>query len=124
MPKKVLVVDDSNVLRNIIVFNLKKNGYEIAEAIDGMDALEKMQSFKPDMLILDLMMPKLDGFGVLKEKGKMEDYKNVPAIILTAKGGEDDRENALNLGAIDVLTKPFSPKQLLESVKKVVGDAL
>ena len=124
MPKKVLVIDDSTVLRNIIVFNLKKAGYEIAEAEDGVDALEKMQNFHPDILILDLMMPKLDGFGVLKEKAKMEVFKETPAIILTAKGGEDDRENALNLGAIDVLTKPFSPKQLLECVKKVVGDAL
>lgn len=124
MPKRILVVDDSNVLRNIIVFNLKKNGYEIAEAVDGLDALEKIPTFKPDMMILDLMMPKLDGFGVLKEKGKMEAYKSIPVIVLTAKGGEDDRDNAINLGAIDVLTKPFSPKQLLESVKKVVGDAL
>lgn len=123
MPKKVLVIDDSAVLRNIIVFNLKKAGYEIAQAVDGMDGMDKMKEFKPDMIVLDIMMPRLDGFGVLEEKSKDDEIKEIPVIILTAKGGEEDREKALSLGVIGVLTKPFSPKQLINSVKQVIGDA-
>ncbi|HPE69839.1 MAG TPA: response regulator [Thermotogota bacterium] len=123
MAKRVLIVDDSNVLRNIIVFNLKKNGYEIKEANDGLEGLEFMESFQPDLVILDLMMPRLDGFGVLKEMQGKEGFQGIPVIVLTAKGGEDDRDNAISLGAMDVLTKPFSPKQLLERVQKVIGDA-
>ena len=123
MSKKVLVVDDSGVLRNIIVFNLKKAGYEIEQAVDGIDGLEKILEFKPDMIVLDIMMPRLDGFGVLNEKSKNDEIKNIPVLILTAKGGEDDKEKAIALGACDVLTKPFSPKQLVNSVKQVIGDA-
>jgi len=124
MPKKILVVDDTGVLRNIIVFNLKKAGYSVAEAVDGIDGLEKMKEFLPDVVILDLMMPRLDGFGVLTEKGKDDGIKNIPVLVLTAKGGEDDKENAMKLGARDVLTKPFSPKQLIECVSKVIGNAV
>jgi two-component system chemotaxis response regulator CheY len=123
MSKKVLVVDDSGVLRNIIVFNLKKAGYEIQQAVDGIDGLEKISEFKPDMIVLDIMMPRLDGFGVLNEKSKNDEIKDIPVLILTAKGGEDDKEKAIALGACDVLTKPFSPKQLVNSVKQVIGDA-
>ncbi|HOO32456.1 MAG TPA: response regulator [Thermotogota bacterium] len=123
MSKKVLVVDDSGVLRNIIVFNLKKAGYEIEQAVDGVDGLEKINGFQPDMIVLDIMMPRLDGFGVLKEKSKNDEIKDIPVIVLTAKGGEDDKDKALALGACDVLTKPFSPKLLINSVKQVIGDA-
>ncbi len=123
MPKKVLVIDDSAVLRNIIVFNLKKAGYEIEQAVDGMDGMDKIREFKPDMIVLDIMMPRLDGFGVLEEKSKDDDIKAIPVIVLTAKGGEEDKEKALSLGVIGVLTKPFSPKQLINSVKQVIGDA-
>lgn len=123
MSKKVLVVDDSPVLRNIIVFNLKKAGYEIQQAVDGVDGIEKMREFKPDMIVLDIMMPRLDGFGVLMEKSKDDTIKEIPVIILTAKGGEDDKDKAMSLGALGVLTKPFSPKQLISSVKEVIGDA-
>ncbi len=123
MSKKVLVVDDSAVLRNIIVFNLKKAGYEIQQAVDGMDGIEKMREFKPDIIVLDIMMPRLDGFGVLEEKSKDDSINGIPVIILTAKGGEDDKDKAIALGALGVLTKPFSPKQLISSVKQVIGDA-
>lgn len=123
MAKKILIVDDSEVLRKIIVFNLKKLGYEIEEAVDGMLGLEKIRSFVPDVVILDIMMPRLDGFGVLKEKNTDESIQHIPVIVLTAKGGEDDRDTALSMGAKEVMTKPFSPKQLIECVDKVINDA-
>jgi two-component system chemotaxis response regulator CheY len=123
MAKKILIIDDSEVLRKIIVFNLKKLGYEIEEAIDGITGLEKLRSFSPDVTILDIMMPRMDGFGVLKEKANDDAIRHIPVIVLTAKGGEDDRDTALSMGAHEVMTKPFSPKQLIECVDKVIQNA-
>ena len=120
--KKVLIIDDSEVLRRITAFNLKKIGYEIQEAVDGVDGLEKIKNFQPDLILLDIMMPRMDGFTVLKRMGEDPTMKEIPVIVLTAKGGEEDEKEALRLGAIKVLTKPFSPKQLLETVKQVIGN--
>jgi DNA-binding response OmpR family regulator len=115
--KKVLVVDDSDILRRIIVFNLKAAGYEVHEAVNGQEGLEKIKSINPDVICLDIMMPIMDGFSVLKVM-KGEEI-NIPVIILTAKGGEEDEKTALSLGAKRVLTKPFSPKQLVECVNSL-----
>ena len=123
MPKTILLVDDSDVLRKITSFNLKKQGYEVVEAKDGMEALEKLEELKPDLMILDIMMPRLDGFNVLKRMQENHEWKDIPVIVLTAKGGEEDEELALSLGAKKVMTKPFSPIQLLEEVRKEIGDA-
>lgn len=120
--KKVLIIDDSEVLRRITAFNLQKMGYEIREAIDGVDGLEKIKNFQPDLVLLDIMMPRMDGFTVLKKMNEDPSMKEIPVIVLTAKGGEDDEREALRLGAIKVLTKPFSPKQLVETVKQVIGN--
>ena len=123
MPKTILLVDDSDVLRKITSFNLKKQGYEVVEAKDGMEALEKLEELKPDLMILDIMMPHLDGFNVLKRMQENHEWKDIPVIVLTAKGGEEDEKLALSLGAKRVMTKPFSPIQLLEEVRKEIGDA-
>ncbi|MGB9614427.1 MAG: response regulator transcription factor [Fervidobacterium sp.] len=116
---KVLVVDDSDVLRKITVYNLRKLGMDVEEAVDGIDGLEKMRSWHPDVVILDIMMPRMDGFTVLKEMKKDESIKDIPVIVLTAKGGQNDEQIALSLGAKQVMTKPFSPAQLVEEVKNV-----
>ncbi|ACJ75425.1 response regulator [Thermosipho africanus TCF52B] len=118
--KKILVIDDSEVLRKITSFNLKKAGFEVYEAVDGVDGLEKMKEIMPDLIILDIMMPRLDGFGVLKEKGQDDSIKDIPVIILTAKGGSEDERLAKSLGAKMVMTKPFSPSQLIEEVKRLI----
>lgn len=118
---KVLVVDDSDVLRKITVYNLRKLGMEVEEAVDGIEGLEKMKAWGPDVVILDIMMPRMDGFTVLKEMKKDDSIKDIPVIVLTAKGGQSDEQIALSLGAKRVMTKPFSPTQLLEEVKSVVG---
>ncbi len=124
MAKLVMLVDDSDVLRKITVFNLKKNGYEVVEATNGEEALEKLKSgIKPDLMLLDIMMPKMDGFTVLKHLKENDEWKDIPVIVLTAKGGEDDEKTALSLGATRVMTKPFSPIQLIQEVKRVIGDA-
>jgi CheY-like chemotaxis protein len=118
--KKILVVDDSNVLRRIITFNLKSAGYEVTEAVNGKEGLDKIESENPDMIFLDIMMPVMDGFTVLKELQKIN--SEIPVVVLTAKGGESDEEMALNLGAEKVITKPFSPKLLVDTVKELLGD--
>jgi len=119
---KVLIVDDSDVLRKVTVFNLKKLGMEVEEAIDGIDGLEKMRSWHPDVVILDIMMPRMDGFTVLREMKKDDTIKDIPVIVLTAKGGQDDEQIAISLGAKRVMTKPFSPTQLLEEVRSITNE--
>ena len=124
MAKLVMLVDDSDVLRKITVFNLKKHGYDVVEATNGEEAIEKLsEGLKPDLMLLDIMMPKMDGFTVLKKLKENDDWKNIPVIVLTAKGGEEDEKTAMSLGATMVMTKPFSPVQLIEHVKQVIGDA-
>ncbi|GAB6188305.1 response regulator [Marinitoga arctica] len=118
MAKKILIVDDSDVLRKILAFNFKKEGYEVYEAKDGEEGLQKIKEISPDLICLDIMMPKMDGFTVLK-KLKEENLK-YSIIVLTAKGGEEDENLALALGAMKVITKPFSPKSVLEVVKQAV----
>ena len=85
----VLVIDDTAVLRKIIKFNLEKAGYRVEEAIDGYDGLEKAKNIKPDLILLDLMMPRLDGFGFM-EKIKAGEDKDIPIVVLTAKGSKED----------------------------------
>ncbi|KAF2958756.1 two-component system response regulator [Thermotoga sp. Ku-13t] len=123
MSCRVLVVDDSDVLRKIVGFNLTKEGFIVEEARDGVEALEKMASAKPDLVILDIMMPRLNGFEVLKRMRTDPELSNVPVIVLTAKGGEDDARTALQSGANGFLTKPFSPVKLIEEVRRVTGCA-
>lgn len=120
MGYRVLVVDDSEVLRKIVSFNLTREGYSVDEAKDGKEALEKLQQIKPDLVILDIMMPYVDGFEVLRRMRKDPELANIPVIMLTAKGGEDDPKTALELGANGFLTKPFSPIKLLEEVRRVI----
>ncbi|RKX53706.1 MAG: two-component system response regulator [Thermotoga sp.] len=120
--KTVLVVDDSNTLRRICTFNLKKSGFNVLEAVDGIDAIDKMRANQVDIVILDIMMPRLDGFGVLKEMKRDERLSSIPVIMLTAKGGEDDEKSAVKFGASEFLTKPFSPKELVSRVKELTND--
>ncbi len=124
MAKLVMLVDDSNVLRKITVFNLRKHGYDVVEATNGEEAIQKLSGgVKPDLMLLDIMMPKMDGFTVLKKLKENEGWKEIPVIVLTAKGGEEDERTAMLLGATMVMTKPFSPVQLIQEVKRVIGDA-
>ncbi len=111
----VLVVDDTAVLRKIIKFNLEKAGYVVEEAEDGYAGLEKIKNNKPNLILLDLMMPKLDGFGFL-EKIKQSENKDIPIVVLTAKGSREDIERVKALGANDFMNKPFSPKDLIRKV--------
>lgn len=118
---KVLYADDDKLLHRVVSHKLTTEGYEVMSAYNGLEVLELAGSDPPDLLILDAMMPEMDGFSVLEEWGQIERLKKVPVIMLTALNREDDLVEALENGATDYLTKPFSPVELLARVKKVIG---
>ena len=112
--KKILVVDDEKPISDIIKFNLEKEGYEVVTAFDGEEALEKVESENPALIVLDVMLPKLDGLEVVREVRKTHD---MPVIMVTAKETEIDKVLGLELGADDYVTKPFSNRELVARVK-------
>jgi DNA-binding response OmpR family regulator len=113
----VLVVDDEPMVRDVLERYLRKEGFEVDVAVDGDDALERAAAGNPDLVLLDLMLPKRDGyevFGVIRERSQ------VPVIMLTARGEETDRVVGLELGADDNVTKPFSPREVVARVRSVL----
>lgn len=114
MGKKILVVDDEKSIADIIKFNLEKEGYIVELAYDGEEAVEKVYGILPDLVILDIMMPKKDGFQVLKE---IRRELKTPVLMLTAKDEEVDKVLGLELGADDYITKPFSMRELIARIK-------
>jgi two-component system KDP operon response regulator KdpE len=115
--KKILIVDDEERMLRFIRLNLEHDGFQVMEAVKGHEALDKMRTGMPDLILLDVMLPDLDGFEVLK---MIREISTVPVIMLTAKGEEDDRVKGLELGADDYVTKPFSPRELVSRVKAVL----
>tara|TARA_Y100001968_G_scaffold95298_1_gene85587 strand:+ start:17 stop:763 length:747 start_codon:yes stop_codon:yes gene_type:complete len=114
---KILVVDDEQRMIHFIRMNLDLEGFSVHEAYDGKDALNQIRKVMPDLVILDVMMPKMDGFETLS---MLRENSNVPVIMLTARGDEDDRVRGLELGADDYVTKPFSPRELVSRVRAVL----
>ncbi|MGL5084206.1 MAG: response regulator transcription factor [Clostridium sp.] len=118
--EKVLVVDDEGHIVELISYNLKTAGYNVITANNGLDAVRIAKEEKPRLMLLDLMIPGLDGFDVCKEVRSDKDLKNTSIIMLTAKGEEFDKILGLELGADDYITKPFSVRELLARVKAVL----
>lgn len=114
MPKKILVVDDEKPISDIIKFNLTKEGFEVDTAYDGEEAVKKVNEIDPDLMILDLMLPKKDGLEVAREVRQTHD---MPIIMVTAKDTEIDKVLGLEMGADDYVTKPFSNRELVARVK-------
>ena len=115
--KKILVVDDEKPISDIIKFNMVKEGYEVVTAFNGREALEMFEAERPDILILDLMLPELDGLEVARTIRKTS---NVPIIVLSAKDSEFDKVIGLEIGADDYMTKPFSNRELQARVKAIL----
>ncbi len=113
---KILLVDNEHDIVEFLKYNLEKEGFNVIPAYDGIEALEKINQ-KPDLVILDIMMPKLDGFEVYRKIRDNGEYKNIPVIFLTAKSGEVDEIKGLELGASDYIQKPISPQKLIARVK-------
>lgn len=115
--RRILVVDDEERMVRFIRLNLEHDGFHVSEAFNGRQAVQKLRDVNPDLILLDVMMPDLDGFEVLE---MVREISNVPVIMLTAKGEEDDRVRGLELGADDYVTKPFSPRELVSRVRAVL----
>lgn len=120
MAKRILIVDDEPRYLRLLEANLRTEGYEVATAQDGMQALDVFSAQPIDLVLLDVMMPRLDGFGVCQ---RLREFSSVPIVILTARGEEQDRVRGLDLGADDYLVKPFSATELLARVRAVLRRA-
>ena len=113
---RILVVDDEKRILNFLNSKLKASGYEVLTACDGLEALEQAQAQEPDLILLDILMPKLDGFETLK---RLRSFSSTPVIILSAKGADIDKIKGLGLGADDYLPKPFNPDELIARIEAV-----
>ncbi|NLZ39573.1 MAG: response regulator transcription factor [Firmicutes bacterium] len=117
MRGKILVVDDEKPIAEILRYNLEQEGYEVSVAYDGLAALQQARSWQPDLILLDIMLPKKDGFAVCRD---IRRFSNVPIIMLTAKDTELDKVLGLEIGADDYVTKPFSAREVLARVKALL----
>lgn len=119
-PQIILIVDDELRMRRFIRMNLELEGYQVVEAENGIQALDRVRQFTPDLVIMDVMMPEMDGFETLK---LLREISTVPVILLTVRSDEEDITHGLNLGADDYITKPFSPRVLTSRVSAVLRRA-
>ena len=119
-PRLILVVDDEPRMIRFIRMNLELEGYRVVEASNGLEALDQLRKFLPDLVIMDVMMPKMDGFETLR---LLREISTIPVILLTVKSDEEDRIHGLELGADDYVTKPFSPRELVSRVNAVLRRA-
>ena len=120
MPSRILVVDDEKDIVDLVAYNLEKEGYETLKALDGESALRLIRTKSPDLVVLDLMLPGIQGLEICKRIRKDPETAAIPIIMLTAKGAEIDRVIGLEVGADDYVTKPFSVKELLARIKAVL----
>lgn len=120
MPASILSVDDESDVTDLIAFHLRQQGYEVRTAATGREALEQINTRPPDLLLLDLMLPDIDGFGICEILRRRAETATLPIIILSAWSEPDSRHLGLELGAIDFLNKPFSPRYLVERVNDLL----
>jgi two-component system alkaline phosphatase synthesis response regulator PhoP len=118
---KILVVDDEIYIVHILDFSLGMEGYEVVTALDGEQGLEKARSQRPDLIVLDIMMPKLDGYETCKMLKADPETRSIPIILLSAKGRNIDQKIGFEVGADDYITKPFSPRKLVERINSILG---
>lgn len=121
MAKTILAVDDSASIRQMVAFTLKGAGYEVIQAVDGQDALDKANYHQVNLVLTDINMPRMDGLKLLELLRKLAHYKNIPILILTTESGDEIKAKGRAAGATGWLVKPFDPKRLLEVIDKVIG---
>lgn len=119
MALKILVCDDERHIVRLIQVNLERQGYNVVTAYDGKEGLEKIKAERPNLVVLDVMMPYMDGFEVLKTLRKDPEFENLPVIMLTAKAQDKDVFEGYHYGADMYLTKPFNPMELVSFVKRI-----
>jgi two-component system, chemotaxis family, chemotaxis protein CheY len=121
MAKTILAVDDSSSLRQMVAFSLKAAGYQVVEAVDGQDGLEKAKQQTVDLVLTDQNMPKMDGLTLIKSLRGLPGYQKTPILMLTTESSDDMKTKGRAAGANGWLVKPFDPQRLIEVVKKVIG---
>ena len=121
MAKTILTVDDSLSIRQMVTFTLKSAGYNVIEATDGMDGLEKAKAKAVDLILTDQNMPRMDGLTLIKSLRALPQYKSVPILMLTTESSEAMKAQGRAAGATGWLVKPFDPQKLIEVVRKVIG---
>ena len=119
MAKKILACDDERHIVRLIQVNLERSGYQVVTAFDGAEALKKVEAERPDLIVLDVMMPKMDGFEVLKRLQANPETREIPVIMLTTKAQDVDVFRGWSSGVSAYLTKPFNPLELLTFVKRI-----
>jgi two-component system alkaline phosphatase synthesis response regulator PhoP len=119
-PKKILIVDDEPDVSSLLTLMLKAQGYNVVTAGDGQEALEKARSETPDLILLDVMLPRMDGYKVARILKFDENYSQIPIIMLTAKIQERDKQTGLEMGADEYMTKPFDTTALLAKIKNIL----
>lgn len=120
MAQTILVAEDQEHIRSLITYKLKNSGYSVIAVGDGVEALKKAQEARPDLILLDVMMPLMTGFEVLARLKQDEQLRSIPVLLVTAQSQEDEVVKGLELGADDYITKPFSPNELAARVKTVL----
>jgi two-component system chemotaxis response regulator CheY len=121
MTKTILAIDDSASIRQMVAFTLKSAGYEVLEAVDGQDGLDKAKHHAVDLILTDQNMPRMDGLTLIRTLRALPSYKTVPILMLTTESSDVMKQQGRAAGATGWLVKPFDPQKLLEVVKKVVG---
>ncbi|HZG22773.1 MAG TPA: response regulator [Herbaspirillum sp.] len=121
MSKTILAVDDSGSLRQMVVFSLKAAGYNVTEAVDGVDALEKAKTHTFDLVLTDQNMPRMDGLTLIRSLRELTSYAKVPILMLTTEFSDEMKAKGKAAGANGWLVKPFDPQRLTEVVRKVIG---
>jgi two-component system chemotaxis response regulator CheY len=121
MAKCILAVDDSASIRQMVTFTLKSSGYEVTEAVDGMDGLEKAKGKTFNLILTDQNMPRMDGLTLIKNLRGLPQYKTTPVLMLTTESSDAMKQQGRTVGATGWLVKPFDPQKLVEVVKKVIG---
>ena len=119
--KRILVVDDEKHIVRLVQINLERQGYEVVAAYDGREGMERLREQRPDLIILDVMMPHMDGFEVLATLKGGDEYRDIPVIMLTARAQDKDVLRGMECGADLYLTKPFNPFELVNFVKRFLG---
>lgn len=114
---RILMVDDEKNIVKLVKYNMEREGFEVLAAYDGLEAIKTALAKKPDLIVLDIMLPSLDGLEVCRQLRQNEETRNIPVIMLSARGEELDRILGLEIGADDYVTKPFSPRELLARIK-------
>jgi CheY-like chemotaxis protein len=118
----ILVAEDENDIRELIVFSLRDvAGFDVVAAVDGQDAVEKALEAKPDLIMMDVRMPRMTGYEACAKMKTLEETKDIPVVILSAKGQESEIQTGLDVGAYEYILKPFAPDELIQRVKDIIA---